>query len=98
MIHPNKKSHTNGFKSPSKVSLLRSKSTDHLMSTHKSVTRKNAVEKTPGNDVSMTKITSLNKSKSTKSLKAKPKSATKSRDVKSTKKVKPKVKKTISQA
>ncbi len=78
MIQPNKKSQTNGFKSPSKVLLVRSKSTDQLTSTHKSITRKNVADKVTGNDVLMTKISSLNKSKSTKSLKAKPKSLIKS--------------------
>ena len=41
MNHQNKKSHPTGFKSPSKVSLVRSKSTDHLTSAHKSINRKN---------------------------------------------------------
>lgn len=78
MIHSNKKSHVIGLKSPSKVSLVRSKSTDQLMSTHKSIGRKNAVEKTIGNDVSMTKVSNVNKSKSVKSLKVKTKSTPKS--------------------
>lgn len=43
MIHPNKKIHTNGFKSPTKISLVRSKSTEQLTSTHKSIGRKHAV-------------------------------------------------------
>jgi hypothetical protein len=92
-MHPNKKTHTNGFKSPSKVSLIRTKSTEHLTSAHKSISRKNAVEKVRGNDFSTIKITSLNKTKSAKSLKSKPKSLIKSAETKSANKVKPKVKK-----
>lgn len=77
MMHQNKKSHPTGFKSPSKLTLIRSKSTDHLTSGHKSINRKNLVEKTASNDVSASKPTHLSKTKSTKSLKAKPKSLVK---------------------
>lgn len=95
MIHPNKKTHINGIKSPSKASLLRSKSTDHLTSAHKSISRKNMVEKVGGNDLSNTKVVSLKKTKSTKSLKVKPKSLVNNIESKSLKKTKPKVKKNI---
>lgn len=41
-MHPNKKINATGFKSPSKINLVRSKSTDQLTSTHKSIGRKHA--------------------------------------------------------
>ena len=49
MIHTIKKKNVSGFKSPSKVSLVHSKSTDHLTSTHKSIGRKHMLEKSTCN-------------------------------------------------
>lgn len=40
MMHQNKKITVTGLKSPSKINLVRSKSTDQLTSTHKSIGRK----------------------------------------------------------
>lgn len=93
MIHSNKKSHPTALKSPSKVSLIRSKSQDHLMMTQKSVNRKNASDKSSGNMLSITKNAGLSKSKSAKSLKKKPKSFVKNSDSATAEKTKLKVKK-----
>jgi hypothetical protein len=72
MNSAHKKTHINVLKSPSKVALTRSKSTDHLVSTHqKSISRKNNIEKSSGLDVSEPKIAKLSKQKSVKSLKSK---------------------------
>jgi hypothetical protein len=43
MNHPVKKAQMTGFKSPSKINLVRSKSTDQLTSTHKSIGRKHII-------------------------------------------------------
>lgn len=72
----NRKNHLVGMKSPSKTSLVRSKSTDQLTSTHQKTTtsKKNLIEKpSNGNDFSMSKVLHVSKSKSNKSLKVKSK-------------------------
>ena len=43
MNHQGKKTQLTGFKSPSKINLVRSKSTDQLTSTHKSIGRKHNI-------------------------------------------------------
>ena len=41
MLHSTKKNQVSHLKSPAKTSLIRSKSTDHLLSSHKSPSKKN---------------------------------------------------------
>lgn len=41
MMHPTKKNQVSQFKSPTKATLIRSKSTDQLVSSHKSTSKKN---------------------------------------------------------
>jgi hypothetical protein len=45
MIHSTKKNQVSQLKSPTKATLIRSKSTDHLLSSHKSPSKKNIQEK-----------------------------------------------------
>lgn len=73
----NRKNNLLGIKSPSKASLVRSKSTDQLTSTHqKAASKKNIMDKSSnGNDFSMSKVLHVSKPKSNKSLKCKTKSS-----------------------
>lgn len=74
----NRKNNLTGLKSPSKATLIRSKSTDHLVSGHhKAPSKKQIADKNNNgnNDLSIAKVLHLSKSKSNKSLKTKTKSS-----------------------